>query len=141
MQDAKRADRGVALFVALAFAASLAVSALLWALSKPIGGYNVGNALFLVPALSVMIAALGVGWRRKVGYILGTFFGFVLLDLLASRTGLFEAAARPDTYLIDAPHTLAALVYQTFVITFSLIALVFFVGRKPAVLWTRKARV
>lgn len=137
MPDTKHADRDIALFVLAAVAASIAISALLW-LAPVIGNsYTFRNSMFLVPALSVMVAAVGVGWRRKFGFVALTFALFVILDYAGARLGLQDMALDIEHFGAQAWPSVVTVGYQVFIAAYPIVVLIMFVGPRPSVLWTR----
>ncbi len=101
-----------------------------WALAR----YNVG---ILIPVLAVMVAGLGVGWARKAAFVAITVGGFLLIEWVAQRTGLRAIAA--GTVTMDEPLRLSlGVLYVTLTPAFPIVMLALFVGRNPAVLWTRR---
>ena len=95
------------------------------------------DSLILVPVLSVMVAALGVGWRRKLLYIAITLVGFVTVDLLTLKLGVAKLAVDPRAYGVDAPRTILLALAEVFVVAYPIVLLIVFVGSKPGVLWTK----
>jgi hypothetical protein len=132
--------RDKALFVGASLAVSLALFALIWWMTM--AHVYVPEAIgFLVPALSVMACARGVGLRRKTIAIALTLFGFTLFDLIAQNTGLAALARRPLTGGFEQQAvTAVGLLYAFVPLVYPLGALVLFVGRRPSTLWAPRVR-
>jgi hypothetical protein len=139
MRVTQRKDSDPVLFCLIAVNLALLFSALMWYGPKLSPDYSLRNSLFLAPALACIAAALGVPWTRKAVYFGMTFVGFVLIDLIGATTGVLELAADIRSWGADPARFLLTVVYQTFVMVYPLVLMVFFVGARPSVMWTRPA--
>lgn len=98
-----------------------------------ITAYDTG---FVVPVLALMLAARGFGWPRKAAFLAGTVVGFLLIETLASVTGVGGvAAAAPGSSAESVAFALGTL-YVALVVAFPLSMLALFVGRRPTRLWS-----
>ena len=91
----------------------------------------------LAPVISAMLAARGFSWKRKLIYASITLGVFALFRLAYEVFGLLEIAARQQAENPDAP-SLLVLFYGAFLTSFPLAMLVFFVGRTPSLLWSKR---
>lgn len=135
--DERDASRVVA-FVVLATALSLMLGVAAWAVRLPSGYYLMRNGLLLVPSLSVMLAAQGVAWRRKLAFTGGTLAGFVAVEVTSNALGVQALAADGARFGVGLGPTLVTLAYHTFLLLYPLVVLVFFVGNRPQSLWMRR---
>jgi hypothetical protein len=125
----------VLIFIASAIAYSVLLSALIWMLPK--GRFNPSNSFIVVPAVSVMLSARAVPWRRRLGYASATLGTFLVVDFIFASSGL---AARVWPALgVELGASAMAVVYMAFSMGFPLGALLFFVGRDPSILWSGPA--
>lgn len=81
--------------------------------------HQVGLSLrLIVPAWSVILAAVGVGWKRKARYVLGSAVLVLAYPWVA--------------HLLDLP----ALAAWTVLVIYVFATLILFVGKDPSLLWT-----
>jgi len=99
----------------------------------PVSGYHTGEFSIV---LAVMLSALGVGWRRKLGFAAVTFGGIVAIEWFARAAGIAALAASDPTSGTVAFNS--NIWYFTLTPAFPIVMLALFVGRNPAVLWTRR---
>jgi len=98
----------------------------------PVSGYHTGEFSIV---LAVMVAALGVGWRRKLAFLAATFGGILAIEWFARAAGIAALAASDPTSGTVAFNS--NVWYFTMTPAFPIVMLALFVGRNPAVLWTR----
>jgi hypothetical protein len=125
-------------FGVLAIALSIALYAIFWWSEKTgphLAGYSMG---FLIPALALMLAALGVEWRRKTTFVGLTIAGFFLIELAASVSGAAAASARGVSPSNEPVAFLMTLVYLGVSVGFPVVMLILLVGNRPSQLWTRR---
>jgi hypothetical protein len=94
---------------------------------------------FAVAAVAVMLAAVGVPWRRKLLFAGVTAIVTVGLVLVMDLSGLGSAAdvlASADAQDATNVQLAAFALVQLFFLGAPLAALALFVGRQPSVLWT-----
>jgi hypothetical protein len=139
--------RDKALFGASCFAVSLALFGAVWGLTA--AHLYVPRFLgFLIPAIAVIVCALGVSWRRKAITLVILLAAFTAFDLASAASGLQALATHPvaTTSWMSAVSLVMALLYALVPLVFPIAAVVLFVGRDPQVLWagtgppTRPAR-
>lgn len=94
------------------------------------------NVMLVVPVVSAMLAAQGFSWKRKLTYVAVTLGAYVLIGLAYDLLGLGDIAVRQATANASLP-SIILMFYQVFVTAFPLAMLVLFVGRTPALLWSR----
>ena len=89
----------------------------------------------MIPAVSVIAAAVGAPLEKKALYIAALVAATVGFYVLAFMTGWYVLAElrRPDA--ASLPGILSA-VYRLFPLASPIIALVLFAGKKPSVFWT-----
>jgi len=93
----------------------------------------------LIPACAIMVAAQGVSWRRRMAFASVTLVGCLLIEALPALAGLpvfGDRVLSPDASQFQLATVFA---YTTLRVVFPVAALVVFVGRRPAVLWTRSS--
>ena len=139
MRVTQRKDSDPVLFGLIAVNLALMFSALMWYGPKLASDYSLRNSLFLVPALACIAAALGASWRRKAAYFAITLLGFLLIDFIGAQAGILRLAIEMHSWAADPARFLLTVVYQTFVMVYPLVLMVFFVGSRPAILWTRSS--
>ena len=136
-----RDDHGskrVARFIALTIAMSLA----LWACLTAIGlrsSSSFVNALVtvmmaMVPAWSMIIAAVGAPPRRKLSFVVGSLCFTTTFFLIVYLTGWFEVVRATNT-LNDPGPTLLFLVFRLVLVGSPFAVLVLFAGKRPSVFW------
>jgi hypothetical protein len=140
MRDVEHARRHIALFALIAVGSSLLLGGLAWMAPSPIRTYTFRDSLILVPVLSVIIAALGVGWRRKARDLTLTVAGFLIFDFSTLQLGIGRLASDPRAYGSDAGRTLLLLAAEVFMVVYPIVVLILFVGSRPSVLWTQVRR-
>ena len=115
---------------------SVALFALIWRLSAS-RVYVPGAVGFLVPAVSVMACALGVGWRRKTLAIALMLGGFTVFDVVTRATGIQTLASKPLAGgFAEQAVLVGGIVYAMVPLVYPFAVLVLFVGRRPSLLWT-----
>ena len=113
---------------------SVVLSAIAWTLPKI--NWNPADALIVIPSAAVILSARGATWRRRLlcaGLVLGVF---LLADFVFLASGLMHYAFAGLSELDVVPSVLA-VVYMFFAQAFPFVVLLLFVGRNPAMLWTR----
>lgn len=93
------------------------------------------NALFAVAVASVILAARGAEWKRKLPYAAIALGGLVASEQLTVVLGLGEYMGG---FGVEAAATALGVAYIAFTLTFPLAVLLLFVGRDPSVLWSRR---
>jgi len=116
-------------------AASIALLKLLstaYAVGWPVSGYQIG-AFSIV--LAVMLSAVGVGWRRKLLFVSMTVGGILAIEWFSRAAGIAALAASGPS---SGPVAFGSNIwYFTITPAFPIVMLALFVGRNPAVLWSR----
>ena len=123
----------VLIFIVSVLAYSILLSALIWMLPK--GRFNPSNSFIVLPAVSVMLSARGVAWRRRLAYAAATLGTFLVVDFLFASSGL--AASVWPVFGVELGASALGVVYMAFSMAFPLAALFVFVGRDPSVLWSK----
>jgi len=99
----------------------------------PVSGYHTGEFAIV---LAVMLSAIGVGWRRKLGFLAVTLAGIVAIEWFARAAGIAAlAASDPSSGTVAFSSNIW---YFSLTPAFPIVMLALFVGRNPAVLWTRE---
>jgi hypothetical protein len=124
------------LFVGASVLVSFVLFTVLW-LANAAHIYTPWDVGFVLAAVAVMIAALGVPWRRKVVAVVLTLGGFSVFGLFTLITGSEAVAARGS--VIGQMMALLGVVYALVPLVYPLAALAIFMGRDPSVLWTRRS--
>lgn len=91
------------------------------------------SSLVAVACVSVILAARGVGWKRRGLFALIGFVGFALFDKAYDLFGLTDRLA---TFGSETIGTVLGLTYIVVTFAYPLAVLVAFIGRDPSVLWT-----
>jgi hypothetical protein len=112
---------------------SVLLAALIWMLPK--GRFNPSNSFIVLPAVSVMLSARGVAWRRRLAYAAATLGTFLVVDFLFASSGL--AASVWPVFGVELGASAIGVVYMAFSMAFPLAALFVFVGSDPSVLWVK----
>lgn len=99
----------------------------------PVSGYHTGEFSIV---LALMLTALGVGWRRKLAFIAATTGGILAIEWFARAAGIAALATSDPSSGTVAFNS--NVWYFTFTPAFPIVMLALFVGRNPAVLWTRR---
>lgn len=92
---------------------------------------------YLIPALSLMIAAAGVPIIRKIKFSVASIAVFFVIDVLGVSFGLLDAASSASGPTRSALVTTGTIMYQYFALAFSIAVVIIFVGRNPGVLWEK----
>jgi len=121
----------ILIFLGSVFVYSVLLAALIWMLPK--GRFNPSNSFIVLPAVSVMLSARGVAWRRRLAYAGATLGTFLVVDFLFASSGL--AASVWPVFGVELAASALGVVYMVFSMGLPLGALLFFVGREPAILW------
>lgn len=124
-----RHGRDVTIFVGSVLAYSLLLSA--------VTPDRLANSLFAVTVTSVIFAARGCSWKRKLVYAGAAFGGVVLFDRAFFLLGL---DARLYAFGAELAATTFGLLYLVFTVAYPLAVLLLFVGRDPSVLWVKPAK-
>jgi hypothetical protein len=103
-----------------------------------VGTYSLDVNMLAVPAVSAMFASIGFSWRRKLVYGSATLALYILSGMVAEFAGLNRLASERLATSASFPPIWINL-YLAFLITFPFVMLVLFVGRRPALLWSRRA--
>ncbi len=125
--------REVATFIAGFVFLSLVLGWFIWSSSLA----QVGVSMLAVPVISAMLASQGFSWKRKLTYAAATLGLYVLGSLIAEATGLAAAASQQIINSSSFP-SLWVVLYMAYLSTFPFVMLVLFVGRNPALLWSKK---
>ena len=126
------AKRDIAVFVVVTLAWSVALAAFFWLLPKVT--YNPADALITISAASVILAARGVSWRRRLIYAAVVLGIFLLVDYWFLSSGMMHAAFA-GLNAGDTGQSVTAVAYMVFAQALPFVILVLFVGRDPSVLW------
>jgi hypothetical protein len=94
----------------------------------------VHSTRWAIAITSVILAARGIDWRRKILYAVIALGGFVAFDRLFDALGLTE---RMSGFGFESVGTALGLIYIVATYTYPLAVLVVVTGRDPSVLWTR----
>jgi len=127
----RRSQRAV-WFVAKSTVLSLVLGWLFWSSTSTL----IGVSMLAAPVVSVMLAAEGFTWKRKLVYAVATTALYILGSAVADATGLMELANRQLTGNVALP-SVWVVIYMTYLTTFPLLMLVLFAGRTPSLLWSR----
>jgi hypothetical protein len=123
----------ILIFVGSVIVYSVLLAALIWMLPK--GRFNPSNSFIVLPAVSVMLSARGIAWRRRLGYAAATLGTFLVVDFLFASSGL--AASVWPVFGVELGASVTGVVYMAFSMAFPLAALFVFVGSDPSVLWVK----
>jgi hypothetical protein len=129
--------RGILVFVAASTILTVVLGWVFWSATAQVGMYSLRRSMVVVPVLSVMLGARGFAWRRKAVYSAIVFGVYVLGGIVADAIGLHAVDSLFGTRGLFV--ALAAFLYLAFLWTFPLATLVLFVGRTPAMLWSRRS--
>jgi hypothetical protein len=129
-------------FAATFVVLSAALGWLFWNATIPLGAlgeFSISDGMMTAPAVSAMLAARGFSWKRKITYSAVALLVYPLVLILGEVTG-FNAMVGAEITTGTAFPSLWADLYLAFLATFPLAVLVLFVGRNPALLWSRRPR-
>lgn len=129
--------RDVAIFVGSALAYSVLLALLAWSLPRLLS-YKPSDSLIVIAAASIILAARGAPYRRKLAHAGVLLGGFVVLDFALTASGFIAWVARG--YVVDPVPTVIGVVYEVFSYGFPLVVLVLFVGRDVSVLWAKPGK-
>ena len=93
--------------------------------------------MLAVPVMSAMLLSQGFSWKRKLTYAVATLGLYVFGSLIAQATGLVTLASQQILDSSSLP-SLWVVLYMAYLSTFPFAMLVLFVGRNPALLWSKK---
>lgn len=109
-----------------------------WQTTSPFLRGLVSSTLGMVPAWSLMLAALGAPIERKLRFSLALAAFAIAFFSFAYLTGWTEVATRYTmTYAPEDAQLVES--YRLAWVAAPLVALILFVGKRPSVLWTRDA--
>jgi len=128
--------RDKAIFAGISIVLSLALFALVSQL-KAIQFYTPWDVSAVLAAVAVMVAALGVSWKRKAVAVLATLVGYTAFDLLGSLVRVALTGGGTPSAAGGMSLMAFSWLYSLIPPLYPLAALVVFVGRDPSVLWTR----
>lgn len=118
----------------LIFAAQVVVfSAVLAYLSREI----FSNAMFVIAAASVVLAARGAEWLRRIAYSTALLGGYYVFDRAYELFGLTERTLQG--FGSNPVSNMLGLVYVTVTFAYPVAILVLFVGKTPSMLWDSTA--
>lgn len=127
-------NREPLIFAATFLVYSAVLGWLFWSSTSYLGEYSLERALLAVPVVSVMLAARGYVWKRKLVYAAMTVAVYVLARSVARVTGL-DAFAAQELNTVGGFPSIGTMLYLAFLSAFPLAMLVLFVGRTPTLLW------
>ncbi len=127
-------SRDMGLFALRAVGATLLLYAMLWfALSLPIERSDPAeNAIFLVPALGIILASRGVSPGERIVAVLAALAAFVVLESVFTAMWMrsLTPGARPLAFGLDGAKLTG--MYQAFLLLYPLVVVELFVrGRLP----------
>ncbi|MDY0088323.1 MAG: hypothetical protein RBS78_07250 [Coriobacteriia bacterium] len=93
------------------------------------------NAMFPAAIASVMLAALGVKWPRKIYFAILTLGGYVAFDRLWGKTPFATRMLEYGTGDLGA--NILGVLYVGLTMAYPVAMLLLFVGKNPSVLWSR----
>lgn len=105
------------------------------ALSYPVREV-ISNAMFPAAIASVMLAALGVKWSRKIYFAILTLGGYVAFDKLWGKTPF--ATRMFDYGTGDLGADILGVLFVGLTMAYPVAMLLLFVGKDPSVLWRRR---
>ena len=117
--------------VLLSVVIGVAISTLKAGLKPP---YDLTGALWLAPALALILAARGAGWRRKLAFVSGGVLGFAVLSLLFELSGVEDVVWHRVAAALT-PFIALTVLFTAFMIGWPLVMVILFVGRHPERLW------
>jgi hypothetical protein len=125
--------------------AAIAAAAVLFAVLDRLSAYwpALWSLELATAVIAVMLAAQGIGWRRKAIFVIATAALALALNEAALLSGLGAAdvaGLNPGPAGPTTPQLLAVVAVQLLFVAVPLAALVLFVGRRPSVLWTAMDR-
>ena len=132
-----RRNRDVITFVVWFLVLSVTLGWLYWTAGTPLQSGAL-NVMLAIQVVSAMLASRGFSWRRKVVYASVTAGVYLTVGVAYDTLGLGEIALRQVAQNPDSP-SIPLLLYLTFLTAFPLAMLVFFVGRTPSLLWSKRA--
>ncbi len=132
----RRAD--IIRFAVAFFALSALLGWLVWSSTSLAAILPRGARMLAVPIVSAMLAAVGFSWRRKIVYVAATIGVYLVSGAIAGLAGLPKLASEQLSTSASFPPVWINL-YLAFLTTFPFVMLVLFVGRTPALLWSRRA--
>jgi exosortase/archaeosortase family protein len=118
--------------VLLSMVIGVAISLLKMGLKPP---YDMTGALWLAPALALILAARGASWRRKLAFVSWGVLGFALVSLLFELSGIEDVVWHRVSAAIT-PFISLTVLFTAFMIGWPLVMVILFVGRHPERLWT-----
>jgi exosortase/archaeosortase family protein len=118
--------------VLLSVVIGVAISILKMGLKPP---YDLTGALWLAPALALILAARGASWRRKLAFVSWGVLGFALVSLLLELSGIEDVVWHRVSAAFP-PFIALTVLFTAFMIGWPLVMVILFVGRHPERLWT-----
>lgn len=100
-------------------------------------GRLLSDSAIAVPVISAMLASVGFGWRRRIVYALLKLWLYLAPAYIADAVGLLGAIGSSDTP-VTVFTSLAGGLYLIWWNGFPLLMMVLFIGRTPALLWSRQ---
>jgi exosortase/archaeosortase family protein len=117
--------------VLLSVIIGVSISILKMGLKPP---YDMTGAVWLAPALALILAARDASWRRKLVFVAWGVLGFALFSLLFELTGI-EAVVWHRVAAGLTPFIALTVLFTAFMIGWPLVMVILFVGRHPERLW------
>ncbi len=94
----------------------------------------------MVPAWSMIIAALGASPTRKVIYVLGSLVFVLIFGVFAWATGWHQLVSGAQESVATPRDALLVDVFRLMVVGTGAVTLVLFVGKRPSMFWTQATR-
>lgn len=95
------------------------------------------SMLAMVPAWSMIAAAVGAPRGRKLAFVLGLLAFVLVFDVIAFLTG-WQQLATNSTVIEGARNGVLVAAYRLVLVSSPFVAVVLFAGKRPSVFWTNE---
>ena len=97
----------------------------------------VASFVAMVPAWSMISAALGCGWKRKAKYLLGSLAFVAVFDIVAQLSHWEAVVAQASGTVVNWAVPAISL-YRLVIVGTGFVTIVLFAGKRPSVFWVRQ---